>query len=322
MVAAVTVRKDGFAEMAYVGQVPWHGLGQALAAGAPIETWLTQAGLDWTVKQTPVCFRAGPTYHKLTDKQVLFRSDTQEALGVVSNKYKVVQPKEVLEFFRDLVGVNGYELNTAGTLGGGKKFWALASVGEEAAIIGDDTVRGFLLLATSCDGSLSTTARFVIERVVCQNTLEMAMGEKTMHKVNVSHRSQFSSSNVKAQLGLAEGSFREFLVAARRLAKVAVTKEQAETFTGALLRDHGMIATENLVKSKPVQSIQELFLGAGLGAELLGVAGTAWGLVNAITEYIDHRAKSKSDSHRLDNAWFGLGAQVKTAAMTRALELV
>jgi len=89
---------------------------------------------------------------------VLYRSDTKAPLSVVSNRYQIVQPREVLEFYRDLTEVSGYELETAGVLKGGRKFWALARTGQTTKLKGNDQVNGYLLLATSCDGTLATTA--------------------------------------------------------------------------------------------------------------------------------------------------------------------
>lgn len=89
---------------------------------------------------------------------MLYRSDTKAPLSVVSNRYQIVQPREVLEFYRDLTEVSGYELETAGVLKGGRKFWALARTGQTTKLKGNDQVNGYLLLATSCDGTLATTA--------------------------------------------------------------------------------------------------------------------------------------------------------------------
>jgi phage/plasmid-like protein (TIGR03299 family) len=87
----------------------------------------------------------------------------------------VVQPREVLEFYRDLTEVAGYELETAGVLKAGRKFWALARTGKSAALKGNDVVNGYLLLATSCDGTLATVAMPTTVRVVCNNTLTIAL---------------------------------------------------------------------------------------------------------------------------------------------------
>ena len=167
-------------QMAYVGAEPWHGLGNRLPAKQPLEVWAKAAGMDWAIRETPVRFmadQAGALGSIMTfeDQKVLYRSDTKAPLSVVSNRYQVVQPKEVLEFYKDLVEVSGYELETAGVLKAGKKFWALARTGKESALKGTDVVKGYILLATSCDGSLATTATPTTIRVVCNNTLSIAL---------------------------------------------------------------------------------------------------------------------------------------------------
>ena len=171
-------------DMAFIGDTPWHGLGNKLPPNQPIEVWQKSAGMDFEIKQTEVLFNSasGDGSNMLNlrsnpDATVLYRSDNHEPLSVVSKRYKVVQPKDVLGFYRDLVSVGGFQLETAGVLRGGKKLWALAKTGQETMLAGGDKVKAYLLLATSCDGSLATTAQFTSIRVVCNNTLQMAVGE-------------------------------------------------------------------------------------------------------------------------------------------------
>lgn len=323
--------KNGRAEMAYVGDTPWHGLGQALEAGASIEDWQKSAGMDWTIKRSLVRYATernedGESTGILTmpEKHVLFRSDTKDALGLVSPKYQIVQPPEVLEFFRDLVNDAGFELNTAGTLFGGKRFWALARVAPDAPIVGQDNVGGFLLLSTSADGSLATTARFTTVRVVCNNTLGMALRAGAAD-VSISHKQAFDHGLVKDKLGIARGAFSEFLGAARELAAKPVTHDQAEALTGCLLTGAEVHTPPELTIDEKVRNshnfkrIMGLFDGAGRGATLPGVQGTAWGWLNAVTENVDHFAKANSVDHRLNNAWFGKGDETKTEAFELAL---
>lgn len=128
-------------QMAYVGETPWHELGHHLPAKQPIEVWAREAGMDWSIRETPVRYmteQAGSLGSILSydDQKVLYRSDTKAPLSVVSGRYQVVQPKEVLEFYRDLTEVSGYELETAGVLKAGKKFWALARTGKETVLKG------------------------------------------------------------------------------------------------------------------------------------------------------------------------------------------
>lgn len=128
--------------MAYQGETPWHGLGNQLDRHQPIPVWLKQAGMDFEIQKSDVMFSVsgGDGLHLKSnpDSKVLFRSDTHEPLSVVSNRYKVVQPSEVLHFYKDLVEAGGFELETAGVLKGGRKLWALAKTGQEAVLKGGD----------------------------------------------------------------------------------------------------------------------------------------------------------------------------------------
>jgi phage/plasmid-like protein (TIGR03299 family) len=122
-------------QMAYVGQTPWHGLGNQLTPNQPIEVWAKQAGMDWQIESSNVSYMAenhkGQSLILPHDEQrVLYRSDTHAPLSVVSQRYQEVQPREILEFYRDLTEQSGFELETAGVLKGGKKFWALAKTGQ------------------------------------------------------------------------------------------------------------------------------------------------------------------------------------------------
>lgn len=324
MVAAVTTRKNGFAEMAYVGEKPWHGLGQALQAGADIETWKQAAGMDWRIQRSKVRYnvsRDGEQVFEMPDQHVLFRSDSKQALGIVSPKYKVVQPGEVLEFFRDLTDANGYTLNTAGTLFDGRRFWALAAIGEEACVVGEDKIGGFLLLSSSCDGTLATTARFTTVRVVCNNTLGMALAGKAKREVVVRHTSKFDPEAAKRELGLARDNFGDFLKATRQLAAKRLTNAGAEDFVAKLLADTSTVLKDDVTKSKQFMKIMDLFKGSAMGGTLVGAEGTAWGVVNAVTEFVDHHARATTPSHRLASAWFGRGDDLKTQAFERALAL-
>lgn len=322
MVAAVSVRADGKAEMAWVGQTPWHGLGSELQKGASIDVWREAAGMDWMIQGSPVRYHENDRIFEMPNQQVLYRSDTKMPLSVVSNAYKIVQPGEVLEFFSDLTESNGFSLETAGTLFDGRRFWALASINEQACVVGDDKIGGYLLLSTSCDGSLPTNARFTTVRVVCNNTLSMALSKNDKRCINVSHRSKFVANKVKDDLGIARDNFGSFMKATRTLAAKSITTKTAEGFVEKLLGDMKFVTKKDVTKSSQFNKIMDLFGGAAIGSELSGVQGTAWGLVNAVTEFVDHRTGARSANARLANAWFGRGDDLKTAAMERALALV
>ena len=309
--------------MAYTGSTPWHGLGQHLSPQQPIATWLTEAGMDWTIEQSDVLFNVDSSalhIRPYADSKVLFRSDSLAPLSVVSNRYKVVQPHEVLHFYKDLVSAGGFELETAGVLKGGKKLWALAKTGQEAKLKGNDRIKAYLLLATSCDGTLCTTAQFTSVRVVCNNTLQMATQQST-GAVKVPHSTKFDPKQVKEALGLGFSSWELFMRDLKQLSQRAVSPDEAENYFRAVLEEPVSIASRSS-SSKVIQRLGALYNGAAMGSELLAASGTAWGLVNAMTEYVDHHRRARTQDNRLDSAWFGQGAQLKQKALTHALTLL
>ncbi|MBB0025852.1 DUF932 domain-containing protein [Ralstonia pickettii] len=314
--------------MAYVGQTPWHGLGNQLSPRQPVEVWAKQAGMNWQIEETEVRFVSGSagsslgSIHAFPEQKVLYRSDTKAPLSVVSARYNVVQPAEILEFYRDLTEVGGFELETAGVLKEGRKFWALAKTGQTGLLKGKDKVDGYLLLATACDGTLATTAQFTSVRVVCNNTLQIALGDGT-GVVKVPHRSQFDAAAVKRQLGIAVSSWDSFMARTKALAERKVTDSAAETFFRRVLTySTTNLADRVVVNERAIKAVGELYTGSGKGADLPSAAGTAWGLVNSITEFVDHHRRARSDDHRLDAAWFGQGAALKQKAWDEALKLV
>lgn len=316
--------------MAYVDETPWHGLGNQLSPHQPLEVWARQAGMNWRIEESDVRFVSGSSgsslgsIHSFSEQKVLYRSDTKAPLSVVSSRYQVVQPADIIEFYRDLTEVGGFELETAGVLKGGKKLWALAKTGQVATLKGRDQVNGFLLLATACDGTLATTAQFTSVRVVCNNTLAIALGDGA-GAVKVPHRSQFDPQAVKRQLGIAISSWDGFIVRMKSLAECKVTEGDVDAFLRRVLTypvNPSVGGNAIAVNDRALRTVQELYAGRGKGSEMVSACGTAWGLLNSITEYVDHHRRARSDDHRLDAAWFGQGAVIKQKAMEEALRLV
>ncbi|MDU4251189.1 MULTISPECIES: DUF932 domain-containing protein [unclassified Pseudomonas] len=315
-------------QMAYVGTTPWHGLGNQLTQQQPIEVWQREAGMDWEILESPVHFKSDAighlgTIHSFPEQKVLYRSDSKAPLSVVSQRYHTVQPREVLEFYRDLTEVSGYELETAGVLKGGRKFWALARTGQGTALKGNDQVNGYLLLATSCDGTLATTATPTTVRVVCNNTLTIAL-DGTSRAIKVPHNTRFDPQLVKKQLGIAVSQWDEFMYRMRTLAERKVKSKEALSFITTVLGDS--LPTSQQGKTVPniraMQKVESLYQGHGRGSQLDSARGTAWGLLNAVTEFVDHERRARSNEYRMDSAWFGQGAQIKQRALDAALRLV
>ena len=337
-------------QMAYVGDTPWHGLGNQLTQNQPIEVWAKQAGMDWRIESSDVSYlalneRGQSVIMPYEEQRVLYRSDTHAPLSVVSQRYQEVQPKEILEFYRDLTEQSGFELETAGVLKGGKKFWALARTGQSTALKGKDVSNGYILLATACDGTLATTAQFTSIRVVCNNTLAIALRGQSSSAgvVKVPHSTKFDADKVKQQLGVSVRAWEEHMYEMKQLSQRKVTQGEAAAYFDAVFNNTSLsiadqedniiqfyrnIATPTPVKEKPepngraMAKVMDMFNGQGRGAELSSAKDTAYGLLCSITEFADHERRAMSTDHRLDSAWFGAGAALKQRGLEQALRLV
>lgn len=312
-------------QMAYVGQTPWHGLGNQLSANQPLEVWQKQAGMDWDIKEASVQFTdvVDDTQSRLItfpQSKVLYRSDTQAPLSVVSQRYQVVQPREILEFYRDLTEVSGFQLETAGVLKGGKKVWALARTGHSATIQANDVTNAYVLLATACDGTLATTAQFTAVRVVCNNTLAVAIDD-SRGAVKVPHSTTFDAEAVKRQLGISVSSWDTFMYRMKMLSERPVKHSEAEAFFRQLFTEPRQdVSTQP--NERAMSKALDIYNGRGRGTELGSSKGTALGLLNSITEFVDHERRARNTDYRLDSAWFGQGAALKQKALDRTLAML
>ena len=311
----------GRAAIAYAGAAPWHGLGQALTPGASIDEWTREAGLSYSVLESPVQYStpASSELQSWPDRKVLHRSDTGAPLAVVSDGYRVVQPAEIMDFFRELVELGGFQLETAGALSYGRRVWALASVADAAPVVERDLVKPYLLLGTSYDGTMATVAKFTAIRVVCNNTITAAVGgygEADLgylkSAVRVLHSERFNPEAVRLQLGIVANAWESFLVQSRQLADRPMAAEAADDFVAELLKPYHTSKLP-INETRAYKRILALFNGGAIGSELPGVAGTKWAMLNAVTELVDHE-RGRSNNTRIESAWFGAGAALKARA--------
>jgi phage/plasmid-like protein (TIGR03299 family) len=314
----------GKAAIAYVGEKPWHGLGQELQRGAPIEVWLKAAQLDWSLKRLPVQYLVDGKLRTMDDRFVLVRDDTNDALSIVSSNYQIVQPKEVVEFYRDLVDAYGYTLETAGALNGGRKVWALAKTGRTGFSGNDSTdeVAAYILLATSCDKTLATTAAFTSIRVVCQNTLFFALDDikgKERPHVKVPHNHRFDADRIKHTLGLVDVAWEAFMRKVTVMTTCVMQAADASRFFEKVLGKKEDAPLPPKIQ-RELATINALFHDAP-GQKLAATKDTLWGGVNAVTYYADHVRKGTA-GERLDSAWFGSGSALKDRAWLEANKLL
>jgi len=262
---------------------------------------------------------------EVSDRHVLIRSDNGAPLSIVSDSYSIVQPKDVIEFYRTLVAGSAFTLETAGALDGGRKVWGLARSNYSSDSLPNDRIDAFLLLASSCDKSLATTVAFTSVRVVCQNTLGFAMeevkGKPTTKCLKVPHNTQFDWAEAKQKLNLIDNAWGTFIKNVEKLTEKHVTQDEVDKFFERLFLSEKKEDEKLSNKADlEIQNLRSAFVN-GQGQQLPTAKDTVWGLVNSVTYYVDHQRKSKTQSERLDSAWFGTGAQLKDKAWDTAIEM-
>jgi len=312
---------NGRANIAYAGDVPWHGLGANVDADESLDVWMEKAGFNWEVKKAPVVgLLEDGSQIAAPNRWVLHRSDTRAALSVMSSNYNITQPREVAEFFRELVEAGGFKMETLGMLRGGAIYWALAKVDDSFDVGQGDNVLPYLLLATSCDGTLSNVAQFTTVRVVCNNTLTVAANNKS-GQIRVPHSTKFDPVKFKTELGVIGGSWERFKSEAVELSKREVSRAEAvQFFLNVFYPDQTIDLEDKIVRPQLAQVLSTY--ENGVGQSVATASGTAWGLLNAVTRYTDHEKKAASNDNRLQSAWFGAGARFKARAYDEALALL
>lgn len=314
-----TVDEQG--AMAYVDSEgkPWHGLGRTIAKGASPAEVAEAARLAWPVVQKNVKFDGlkGEVVDK--DHLVMFRGDTGAVLDITGKGYVPHQNLEVLEFFAEYLGSGEMYIDTAGALNGGRYIWVQAKMDKGFNLGGVDKVQGRILLMNPHIYGKGMIAKFVAERVVCWNTLMMALSEGGK-SIKIWHTQEFNKQrreSIKRDMGIARERLDAFKDNATTLIKLRLTKEDAVKLIAPIFAGDADKPLEQ--QGKTVTRIIELWQGAGMGASLATAKDTGWGLLNAVTQYYDHEYGRSSDS-RLTMAWLGQGDQNKRKTLQELLQ--
>lgn len=328
MAHELTIKTDGTAEFAFTGgrNAIWHGLGNNLPADADKFTWLKAAGMDWTAQERQMFYPNGTddsgqqVFTAVDDRKLILRSDNGFQLGIVGDEYKVVQPFDVLSFFDDLVRLNGMKLSTAGTLFGGRRFWALAETGESTQIVDGDKVDAYVLLVTSVDGTMSTTAGFTSTRVVCNNTLNIALSDGAKKFVKVTHHKEWDPNAVKVDMGLLSRSWADYVTNLRKMAEFKMDADATRAFYQKVFYDPKKSAEDQALSERRIVAQLESLAATGTGAELS--KGTAWGALNGATELFTHWNGNRKADIQFWDSYAGVHAKKKEVVFDALLEMV
>lgn len=323
---------NGKYEFAYTGQAPWHGLGQVMAAAATKDDVIKAAGLDWVVLPEPV-FLAGGELIKGYKANV--RSDTRETLGVVSDNYKVFQNGQGFQFLDTVIGSAGAHYHTAGSIRRGRQVFACAKLPGTIVVTEADQIEKYLLMVLGHDGSCGNHFRFTGVRVVCANTLGAALGGHAQYQYTMRHVGDLDAQVREARVALGIGN-RYFEVAGeayRALSAKQITEGLLDTFLSGFVpvptvdaasSDEAKAARDRaLVIHGQIKTLFE----SGLGADLPGVKGTAWGAVNAAIEWAERVRPARKDGEARVGSGeaylFGpVGQELRNRAFTSGLALI
>jgi phage/plasmid-like protein (TIGR03299 family) len=306
---------NGKAQMAYAGDVPWHGLGVKVPSDLTPDQMLESAGLDWTVTKIPAFANVGGKNVDV-NRSALVRDMDNKVLDVVSNDWNPVQNQEAFEFFNEFVMAGDMEMNTAGSLKGGQIVWGLAKVKESFELFKGDKIDSYLLFTNFHRYGFSTDVRFTPIRVVCNNTLTLSLNSAVERMVKVSHRQAFDGDNVKGMLGIATH-------------KLAKYKEMAQFLGSKKAKTENII--EYFERVFPMTSVKEdnkdLSRNAKTALEVLHTQpghqyaeGSWWQPFNAVTFMTDHILGRSADT-RLTSSWYGQNKTLKTKALELAIEM-
>lgn len=306
--------QNGKAEMfSGSGQTPWHKLGTVVQGLLTAKDALTAAHLDWQVSGMPVTVNGVqlpfPNGETENTWQGICRQDTGACLGIMKGRYECIQNADAFEFFDNLVGNGQAVYDTAGALRGGKQVWLLAKVDGIRQVNGDEH-RTWALMMTSHDGSYAMQVQWVYERVVCANTLSIAL-RGASNQVKIRHCKSWKDKESEARrvLGLGNSYFDSIQDALAILGSSLLSPDQMQAFSKALVP----AKDENDVPTRTANIRNDIYRLFGQGAGNLGK--TRWDALNAVTDYADHEQTMRgNNSTRLETSLLGSGAMLKQKA--------
>ena len=304
---------NGVAQMAYVGDVPWHGLGTKVDPDiAPVDM-MKAAGLDWRVQELDsfVEFNGNQVP---TGQKALVRETDGRVLTQVGKNWHPVQNEEAFNFFNDFIEAGNMQMHTAGSLKDGEIIWALAKVDDDFELFNGDKVESYLLFSNPHQYGKTIDIRFTPIRVVCNNTLTLSLAQQGQAAMKVNHRSAFDAQSVKETMGIAHFKMNQYKEMAAFLGAKRATDAQMKEYFGTLM---GMSNKNKDDLSRTAQRTLEV-VQTQPGAQF--AEGSWWSAFNAVTYMTDHELGRTADT-RLQSAWYGANRNLKNKALELALDM-
>lgn len=285
--------------MFYAGrEKPWHKLGVMVENALTSEEALVKSGLDWTVESKPIYDANGNEIHGY---KMNVRSSDQSVLGVVSNRYSIVQNHEAFEFTDALVG-EGITYETAGSLKGGKQIWLLGKM-PERKILGDD-FEPYICFTNTHDGTGAVRACMTPIRVVCNNTLNLALSTAA-RSWSTPHRGDIKSrlDEARQTLELADAYLDELAITADQLANEPMSNDDIIKALDVMIPvDDDMTDRQK----NTAKDVRDQIMVCMFSPDLVNFLNTRWGFINAVSDYVGHGEPGRHTANYDENRWANL----------------
>lgn len=302
-------------------QTPWHGLGVPVRNDLTPAQMQKKAGLDWTVDRYPSFIKVPDKNGELVEisanKDVLVRSTDKKILTHISEGWEPVQNDQAFEFFAEFVSSGHMEMNTAGSLRGGKMVWALAKTGESFDAVKGDVVDSYLLFSNPHEYGTRIDIRFTAIRVVCNNTLTLALNTQADQVVRVNHCKKFDPDMVKKTLGLSHSNTENYKEMAHFISKKKFSVDALVDYYKTVFPLTGKGGKEG--EDKLSRAAQTCFDNLDTQPGSKYAKGSWWQAYNSVTYSIDH-VLGHSQETRLASSWYGPNRQKKITALEKAVE--
>lgn len=281
--------------MFYVRETPWHGLGTRVNEALNSEEALTAAGLDWNVIQEPIYTE---TEELIEGYKANVRDTDRQVLGVVTDRYKIVQNQEAFAFTDELLG-EGVRYETAGSLQGGRKVWLLAHLPHEYIISGE-RISPYLVFFNSHDGSGAIKAAITPIRVVCQNTLNLALSTakrswSMIHTGDIKGKMQEAKDTLFMAEKYMDNLGKEF----ETLRKKKLTDQQVLDYIEILLPLEEDSTPQQIKNMKRLR--EDMKMRYFDAPDLKDVGKNAYAFVNAVSDFATHAESLRRTANYKEN---------------------
>lgn len=306
MSANISLNSNGEAEIFTGRNMPaWHGLGVTVKGLLTAKEAVKTAHLDWEVKLGTLHTDGGELVNGWART---YRADDGRTLGVVGDdRYTIIQNERAFSWFDEVIGKGQAVYDTAGALGQGERVWIQAVLEGQLFVNGQDEISQNVLLINSHDGSKALTVMLTPIRVVCQNTLSLAIrGSKTSHQIKIRHTEKWEVKQNEAQrvLGLTAAYYEDLKGLIELLAATPMNKDGMVKFTRELLPEPKTGEASTRLENRRDEIVSLFDRGTG------NVGENRFDALNAVTEFASHRQLVKKSGNRLESVLWGPGSRL------------